>query len=181
MAIRARIWTYAAQADIPTGDFGLRRRMPLSYACVEMASAAHVYGKPIVRLRVIHGDGLGKSGLGHPFAIKAYGDWVFLPWDKPDDFASVCRCSRDKSRSDAGKWVSGRWGQHSKGLRPWWEQSKAWIEYLRRCQYLLQQGLFVADILLSRAGKLAATMAERRVERRKRPGLILMLVQPMRC
>ena len=27
----------------------------------------------------------------------------------------------------------------------WWEPAAAWIEYLTRCQYLLQQGRFVAD------------------------------------
>ncbi|MCX6902300.1 MAG: glycosyl hydrolase [Verrucomicrobia bacterium] len=40
----------------------------------------------------------------------------------------------------------GPWGLHYERGQTWWEQSKAWHEYLARCQYLLQQGLFVADI-----------------------------------
>ena len=40
----------------------------------------------------------------------------------------------------------GPWGLHYERTQTWWEQSKAWHEYLARCQYLLQQGLFVADI-----------------------------------
>jgi hypothetical protein len=47
----------------------------------------------------------------------------------------------------------GPWGLHYERTQTWWEQSKAWHEYLARCQYLLQQGLFVADIcLLSQEG-----------------------------
>jgi hypothetical protein len=40
----------------------------------------------------------------------------------------------------------GPWGLHYERTQTWWEQSKAWHEYLARCQSLLQQGLFVADI-----------------------------------
>ena len=40
----------------------------------------------------------------------------------------------------------GPWGLHYERTQTWWEQSPAWHEYLARCQYLLQQGLFVADI-----------------------------------
>ena len=40
----------------------------------------------------------------------------------------------------------GPWGLHYERTQTWWEQSKAWHEYLARCQYLLQQGLFVADV-----------------------------------
>ena len=40
----------------------------------------------------------------------------------------------------------GPWGLHYERTQTWWEQSKAWHEYLARCQFLLQQGLFVADI-----------------------------------
>ena len=40
----------------------------------------------------------------------------------------------------------GPWGQHLERGETWWEQSRAWLQYIARCQYLLQQGLFVADI-----------------------------------
>jgi hypothetical protein len=40
----------------------------------------------------------------------------------------------------------GPWGLHYERTQTWWEQSKAWHEYLTRCQFLLQQGLFVADV-----------------------------------
>jgi hypothetical protein len=40
----------------------------------------------------------------------------------------------------------GPWGLHYERTQTWWEQSTAWHEYLARCQFLLRQGLFVADI-----------------------------------
>ena len=40
----------------------------------------------------------------------------------------------------------GPWGQHYERTQTWWDWTPAWHEYLARCQYLLRQGLFVADI-----------------------------------
>jgi alpha-L-rhamnosidase/F5/8 type C domain len=136
--------TYGAQADIPTAEYWTSPPYALSYACVEMASAAHVYGKPIVACESFTATETEKW-LGHPFAIKPFGDWVFChginrmilhryalqPWTNPDRVPGMSM---------------GPWGQHLERGETWWEQSKAWLEYIRRCQYLLQQGLFVADI-----------------------------------
>ena len=38
-------------------------------------------------------------------------------------------------------------GAHFDRNMTWWSKSHAWLTYLARCQYLLQQGLFAADIL----------------------------------
>ncbi len=40
----------------------------------------------------------------------------------------------------------GPWGTRFGRTNTWWEQSTAWIQYLARCQYLLQQGRFVGDV-----------------------------------
>ena len=40
----------------------------------------------------------------------------------------------------------GPWGIHYERTNTWWEQSRAWLTYLARCQSLLQRGLFVADV-----------------------------------
>ena len=64
------------QADIPTAEYWISPPYALSYACVEMASAAHVYGKPIVACESFTATDTEKW-LGHPFGIKPFGDWVF--------------------------------------------------------------------------------------------------------
>jgi hypothetical protein len=38
-----------------------------------------------------------------------------------------------------------KWGIHVRRFNTWFPYSKAWNDYLARCQHLLQQGLFVAD------------------------------------
>jgi hypothetical protein len=41
----------------------------------------------------------------------------------------------------------GPWGLHYERTQTWWEESGPWHRYLARCQFLLQQGLPVADLL----------------------------------
>ncbi|MBC7288567.1 MAG: DUF3395 domain-containing protein, partial [Armatimonadetes bacterium] len=41
----------------------------------------------------------------------------------------------------------GPHGFHFEWPITWWEQARAWTDYLARCQHLLQSGLFVADAL----------------------------------
>jgi hypothetical protein len=41
----------------------------------------------------------------------------------------------------------GCYGIHFDRTNTWFEQGRAWIQYLTRCQYLLQKGLSVADLL----------------------------------
>jgi hypothetical protein len=40
----------------------------------------------------------------------------------------------------------GPWGVHYERTQTWWEMSTAWHQYLARCQHLLRQGLFTADV-----------------------------------
>jgi hypothetical protein len=51
----------------------------------------------------------------------------------------------------------GGYGLHYERTQTWWEMSKPWHEYLARCQFMLRQGLFVADVLLLVDGKATRT------------------------
>ena len=47
----------------------------------------------------------------------------------------------------------GYWGTQFGRTQTWWGQADAWLTYLARCQYLLQEGRFVGDIcFLSEGG-----------------------------
>ena len=41
----------------------------------------------------------------------------------------------------------GQWGTHFGRFNTWWEQSRAWIAYVTRGHYILQQGRAKADVL----------------------------------
>ena len=136
--------TYAGQADEPMSEFWSWSKFGADYSCTEMASAAHVYGKPILGAEAFTATDAEKW-QGHPGNVKDLGDWAFCegvnrfvfhryamqPWTNPNRKPGMSM---------------GPWGLHYERTQTWWEQSKAWHEYLARCQYLLQKGLFVADV-----------------------------------
>jgi len=136
--------TFAGHVDQPMAEFWTWPAYGVAYSCMEMASAAHVYGKPIVSAEAFTATDAEKW-VAHPFTAKVFGDWAFChginrfvlhryahqPWTNPD---------RPPGMS------MGPWGLHYERTQTWWEQARPWHDYLTRCQFLLQQGLYVADI-----------------------------------
>jgi hypothetical protein len=135
---------YAGQADEPMAEFWSWGKFGAAFSCTEMASAAHIYGKPILGAESFTAAD-GEKWQGHPAFIKDLGDWAFCegiqrfvfhryalqPWTNPDRAPGMSM---------------GPWGLHYERTQTWWEDSKPWHEYLARCQYLLRQGQFVADL-----------------------------------
>ncbi len=146
-------------------DRGLRRagrrhglRRPGRRADVRVLVA-----QPVRRGRHLHGDGFGgarvrqadpgrrgvhrrptaSAGSIIPASIKALGDWAFCEGINRFVFH---RYALQPWRDRPPGMSMGPWGLHYERTQTWWEQSKPWHEYLARCQYLLQQGRFVADI-----------------------------------
>ncbi len=133
--------TYAGQADEPMAEFW-SWGFNTAYSCTEMASSAHVYGKRILGAEAFTATD-SEKWLLHPGSIKALGDWAFCEGINRFVFH---RYALQPWASRPPGMSMGPWGLHYERTQTWWEQSKAWHEYLARCQYLLRQGLFVADI-----------------------------------
>ena len=134
--------TYAGQADEPMSEFWSWGKFGAAYSCTEMASAAHVYGKRILGAEAFTATD-SEKWLGHPAVIKDLGDWAFCEGINRFVFH---RYALQPWVNRAPGMSMGPWGLHYERTQTWWEQSKPWHEYLARCQYLLQQGLFVADV-----------------------------------
>ena len=134
--------TYAGQADEPMGEFWSWTFGTGADWCTEMASAAHVYGKPILGAEAFTATDKEKW-LGYPGNIKALGDWAFCEGINRFVFH---RYALQPWRDVRPGMSMGPWGLHYERTETWWDESKAWHEYLSRCQYLLQQGQFVADV-----------------------------------
>ncbi len=132
---------YGGQADEPMGEFW--SPSGAMETCKGMACAAHVYGNKIVGAEAFTA-GDQERWREHPAAIKALGDRAFCEGINRFVF----------HRYALQPWVEGRnpgmtmgpWGQHYERTQTWWELTPGWHQYLSRCQYLLRQGLFVADI-----------------------------------
>jgi hypothetical protein len=133
---------YAGQADEPMCEFWSHSRFGAADTCTVMASAAHVYGKPILGAEAFTADD-SERWLDHPGSIKAIGDWAFCEGVNRFVFH---RYALQPWRDRRPGMSMGPWGLHYERTQTWWEQSKPWHEYLARCQFLLQQGRFVADV-----------------------------------
>ena len=139
--------TYAGHCDEPMGEFWSWAYGGANESVTEMTSAGHVYGKRIIGAESFTATDAEKW-QGHPANIKTLGDWAFCeginrfvfhryamqPWPPVNGYPVRPGMSM------------GPWGLHYERTQTWWEQSTAWHQYLARCQHLLRQGLFVADI-----------------------------------
>ena len=132
---------YGAMADEPMGEFW--DPAGAMETCRGMASSAHVYGKQVVGAEAFTAGG-HERWLQHPAAIKALGDQAFCEGINRFVFHRYAMQPWVDDRKPG--MTMGPWGQHYERTQTWWDQTPAWHEYLSRCQYMLRQGLFVADI-----------------------------------
>ncbi len=132
--------TYGGRADEPMCEFWIGGGA--FETCKGMASAAHTYGKRILGAEAFTADDR-ERWQQHPGSIKSLGDRAFCEGVNRFVFH---RYAMQPLRNYRPGMTMGPWGLHYERTTTWWEQSRPWHEYLSRCQYLLRQGLFVADI-----------------------------------
>ncbi|MEN8155783.1 MAG: glycosyl hydrolase [Bacteroidota bacterium] len=137
--------TYHSKSDIPMSEFWVdwdRIGYNLAPAFTDAASAAHIYDKKIVACESF---------------TCAEGNWRHSPsWLKPAADKVFCigvnRITFDTYTHQPDErlpgWNLAPWGVVHNRKVTWWDYEKPWIEYLSRCQYLLQMGDHVADFLL---------------------------------
>jgi len=135
---------YAGRADEPMGEFWAWGRYGAAFSVREMASAGHVYGKPVIGAEAFTSSD-GEAWLGHPGNIRELGDWAFCEGINRFVFHRYALQPWPDIRPGMSM---GPWGLHYERTETWWEQSGAWHRYLARCQHLLRQGVFVADTCL---------------------------------
>jgi len=130
----------AGETDMPVTEFWLPGEMSERVKW-SAAMAGHLKGRPIVGAEAFTSNDDGWEY--DPYSIKALGDVQFC--------AGVSRfivhnfsSQPDLDRKPGLSWPNGLYYNRS---TTWWEQSRAWVDYVARCQFLLQQGRFVADVL----------------------------------
>ena len=135
--------TYASQADEPMGEFWAWGKYEGDWSCTEMASAAHIYGKPIIGAEAFT-SWSSEKWQSYPGNMKDLGDWALCEGINRFVFH---RYAAQAFLNVAPGISMGPYGLHYERTQTWWEQSKAWHDYLARCQSVLQQGQFVADLI----------------------------------
>jgi hypothetical protein len=106
----------------------------------QAASAAHIYGKPVCQAEAW--TSMGPNWEEDLFALKDIGDRAFCAGLTRNMLCFYVHQPR-LDILPGYQWEAA--GTHFDRNVTWWGQARAWLDYLSRCQYLLQQGLFVAD------------------------------------
>lgn len=128
-------------ADVVMGEFWSGSQ---GHPSVKLASSvAHIYGKTIVGAESFTASAGPGRWQNDPYSLKTLGDRMFT-WG-----LNRCVFHRYASQPWTNRWpgmTMGPWGFHFERTVTWWNQGKAWINYLTHCQYLLQQGRPIIDV-----------------------------------
>jgi hypothetical protein len=103
---------------------------------------AHIYGKTLVGTESFTAAPDQGGWQNDPYSLKALGDLMFSEGVNRYTF------HRYAMQPWTNRWpgmTMGQWGINFERTETWWDQGKAWIDYISRCQFLLQQGRPVQD------------------------------------
>ncbi|MDF9828253.1 hypothetical protein M2447_002371 [Ereboglobus sp. PH5-10] len=138
--------TYTGRADLPIGEFWINPDPENLHPSVKtMASAGHIYGRNIIAAEAFTATDLQSKHRVHPYVAKAVGDAAFCAGINHFIVHRYSLQPWTDARAKPGM-TMGPWGWEYERTATWWEQSRPWHEYLARCQHMLRQGRFVADI-----------------------------------
>jgi hypothetical protein len=132
-------------ADVPMCEFWSRGYgFNTSFSPFESSSIAHVLGRPVVAAEAFTAwhDEAWKM---YPGAMKNQGDWAFCTGIN----RFVYHTFAHKPLGDHLRpgMTMGPYGVHWDRGQTWWSMSPDYHRYVTRCQYMLQQGRAVADVL----------------------------------
>ncbi|MBS1713035.1 MAG: hypothetical protein JST30_01725 [Armatimonadetes bacterium] len=134
----------SGMADVPMGEFWSFDGMAQETTKLA-ASAAHTNGRKFVGAEAFTADENQGRFQIDPYSIKALGDRIFSYGINRYIFH---RYAHQPWTGVEPGMTMGPWGMHLDRTETWWDQGSAWMKYIARCQYLLQSGRFVADVLV---------------------------------
>jgi len=108
----------------------------------QAVNAAHVYGKPVVQAEAY--TNYNPDWNEDPYYLKSFGDRAFCLGLTRN---VICFYVHQSTLTDLPGYQWEHVGMHFDRNLTWWSKSHAWLTYLARCQYLLRQGTFAADVL----------------------------------
>ena len=135
-----------SRGDVAMGEFWMpsihRPTPPERFFIRDAASAAHIYG--MNRVFAESFTSVGPHWEESPFLMKAAADQAFC-----DGLNWICfhTFTHHPNVSDVPGLTHSA-GTHFDPTVTWWNQAAPFVTYLARCSYMLQQGLFVADVVV---------------------------------
>ena len=130
-------WSHATFGDHATGTGNGRLA----------ASLSHVWGRRYAATESFTASPeAGGRWLTTPFTIKSQGDCAYCEGVNRIIYHRFTHQPWPGDKYLPGM-TMGRWGMHLDRTQTWWELSSPWFRYQARCQWMLQEGTFVADAL----------------------------------
>jgi hypothetical protein len=133
----AEFLQYGGQSDCVGGEYWVTGDLG-SIECRAASSCGNTYGKPVVSAESFTG---GPAFQTTPWAMKARGDWAFCEGINHFVLHVYIHQPWEDRVPGVNAWFGTEFNRHN----TWFEQGKTWMDYLRRCSFLLQQGWRVAD------------------------------------
>ncbi|WP_147676347.1 glycosyl hydrolase [Algibacter pacificus] len=130
---------YGGQSDLVSGEFWNEGTLG-DIECKSASSAAHIYGKKRVSAEAFTAS--GRTFVRHPAMLKKRGDWSFTEGINHFVLHLYIHQPDDNRVPGVNAWFSTEFNRHN----TWFKKSKAYFDYLRRSQHMLQQGQYAADV-----------------------------------
>ncbi len=132
-------------ADIPMCEFwsdgyGFNS----SFSCIESTSIGHIAGSPVIAAESFTADS-NEAWKKYPGDMKNQGDWAFCMGINRLIYHTFVH----KALGDSLKpgMTMGPYGVHWDRGQTWWPMAGDYHKYISRCQFMLSEGMAVADIL----------------------------------
>jgi hypothetical protein len=138
--------TAGSKADVPMSEFWLGHGLGIEkdWNAKLASSIAHIYGKQVVGAESFTAGPPWSRWVDYPYLLKPLGDLIFCSGVNRYVFHTFAHQPWLKYKPGN---TMGPWGFQFNRNTTWWEDASAWLTYVARCEYLLQQGLFVGDVL----------------------------------
>jgi hypothetical protein len=132
-------------SDLPMGEFWApakthRTSLEGRFMAKEAVSAAHIYGKTVIPAESF--TSIGPQWEEDPWRLKSSADRAFCEGVNQIYFHTY---SHSPSLTAKPGYVYYA-GSHFNRNITWWDYAYDWTTYLTRCQYMLQQGIPIADV-----------------------------------
>ncbi|MCB0603080.1 MAG: hypothetical protein KDC28_17705 [Saprospiraceae bacterium] len=138
-----------SRGDLSMGEYwyGLstifQNNLTMRRTCKLASSVAHISGQRIVGVEGLTAEPEAARWQEYAFAMKPVCDKMFT---MGINRILVHRNAHQPHPTAMPGMTMGPWGIHFDRTNSLWDANKGWVEYLTRCQSLLQHGLFVADL-----------------------------------
>lgn len=137
---------YQRAGDVPMGEFWLNTG-PGQGVRVDnkvAASMAHIRGGRVVASESYTASAPFARWQNHPYSLKPLGDRAFCAGVNQFVFHTFAHQPYDVTGPGFSMAI---WGLNCNRANTWWEPGRAWMSYLARCNFLLQEGRFAGDVL----------------------------------